>query len=256
MSTYINYDEIAKPASAADLVRDANGFTNPNLHRRVHSVNGLPYLYAQYVGLTWGQAADMGLSWVNNAGEYADYYDSDYYLLVAKPDDFNTNFSHYYTRSGEGTAESPYVYTPLTHSVTWVANRYYAGGTAKVVDTIDGDDGTYRDMTPVVVQDLPDPPEMGIIYYCNGAYWVWVEDAYGLAGWEKFIPKDDGKPEEIEHPTMMRSRIITQANQRKIKKGSPSTYTLHIQSKDSYRRKTDNYVSGDESQDSAHNEIP
>ena len=78
--TYV-YDDssVAKPASADDLIRDTNGFTNPNLHRRIHPVNGLPYPYVQSVGLTWAEANSLGYTWRNSAGECSDFYDSDYY---------------------------------------------------------------------------------------------------------------------------------------------------------------------------------
>lgn len=71
-------DSIAKPATEEDLVRDSNGFTHPNLHRRIHPVNGLPFKYTKQVNLTWKQAKELNYTWNNSAGLCTDYFESDY----------------------------------------------------------------------------------------------------------------------------------------------------------------------------------
>ena len=71
-------DSVAKPATKDDLVRDSNGFTHPNLHRRIHPVNGLPFKYIKQVNLTWKQAKELKYTWNNSAGLCVDYFESDY----------------------------------------------------------------------------------------------------------------------------------------------------------------------------------
>lgn len=49
----------------------------------------------------------------------------EYQLLSAAPTDWQTNYATYYTRSGAGTTESPYVYTALSNSAAFSTNTYY-----------------------------------------------------------------------------------------------------------------------------------
>lgn len=51
-----------------------------------------------------------------------------HYLLKEKPADWVTGYANYYTRSGSGTSESPYVYTALSEATDWAEGTYYYQG--------------------------------------------------------------------------------------------------------------------------------
>lgn len=193
------YDEseVAKPASADDLIRDANGFTNPNLHRRIHPINSLPYPYVQTIGLTWAEANARGYTWNNSAGLCKNFYDSDYYPDMMVVNDVETR-------------------VPTTWGA--ISQDTWQGVSVNTWDEIRWQEGE------VVEDDFLSPSEFGKVITNNDAI------NYG--------------------------RTITEINQRKNKKYSPSEYILHIQNRDSFRRKSDNYKSPDESMDSSHSEIP
>lgn len=55
--------------------------------------------------------------------------DTTYTVLTAEPADWSTNYTAYYTRSGSGTAESPYEYTHVTgeSAPTFASSTYYKG---------------------------------------------------------------------------------------------------------------------------------
>ena len=69
-----------------------------------------------------------------------------YTLTVAEPLTWATDYTKYYTRSGTGTAESPYVYT-LNNNQTWAANTYYSK-----VDDVTGS-GNYLEINRMFVED-------------------------------------------------------------------------------------------------------
>ena len=271
-------DEVARPASQDDLVRDRNGFTNPNLHRRVHPVNGLPLEYITAIGLTWAGANELGLTWENSAGEYSDFYNSDYILTLVKPSDWDKRYYTYYTRTGSGTDEDPYVYT-LVQRITaswqglstqtwdsllnrtwdnladrpqWVAGTYYRCEFPVITES---DGVAVRTDAPIVVDTLPDNPTSGAIYFYNNTYYVYKEDEFGAYGWVEFIPtgEDDNDGDNL---VISAGRRISKTNQRKNKKTKPSDYYLHIQNRDSFRGKTDTFISINENADNSHMEIP
>jgi hypothetical protein len=48
-----------------------------------------------------------------------------YTLLKSAPANFTTAFGQYYTRTGTGTTEDPYVFTALTEAKNWATDTYY-----------------------------------------------------------------------------------------------------------------------------------
>lgn len=281
--TVIIYDttEVAVPASQNDLARDNTGFTNPNLHRRIHPVNGLPLEYITAIGLTWAQANELGLTWRNSAGEYKDFYNSDYILTLVKPSNWDSKYFTYYTRSGSGTEEDPYIYTLVQQNTAswnelasqtwnellprtwnnladrpqWVADTYYKCD-LPVINMPATDPGTITINInyPIVVSELPENPIPGKIYLYNGVYYSHKVDEYGDLCWTAV--QSDNSSSLTDEGVGVKPITISAINKRKNKKYAPSEYILHIQNRDSFRHKSDTYTSPNEDMDNAHIEIP
>ncbi len=78
------------------------------------------YLIRKY-GIEWADPV------VTNIGSMGSYFYR-YNLLAAEPSDFTENYSNYFTRDGQGTAEDPYCFTPLKSAKEFEQNKYYEKG--------------------------------------------------------------------------------------------------------------------------------
>ena len=67
--------------------------------------------------------------------EWADASGKSYSVQLKEPADWSSNYTSYFTRTGAGTAQNPYVYAAVTGTAapTWEAETYYTRVTRELV---------------------------------------------------------------------------------------------------------------------------